>query len=188
MRKVILASSSPRRQELLALADIKFNLCIKSIDETIPEGMSPEEAAETTAMKKATAVAEISDEAIVIGADTIVVLDGEILGKPKDREDAFRMLRALSGRTHQVITGVCLTIGKQNRIFHVVSTVKFYDLTDEQIKRYVTTGEPMDKAGAYGIQGKGCLLVEKIDGDYFNIVGLPIARVAREIKELQAGS
>lgn len=185
MRKVILASSSPRRRELLSLADIKFDICIKNIDETIEEGIDPATAAEMTAEKKAIAVAEINDEAIIIGADTIVVLDGRILGKPKDKDEAYDMLRSLSGREHTVITGVCLVLGKNIRTFHSETTVKFYDLTDDVIRHYITTGEPMDKAGAYGIQGKGCILVEKIDGDYFNVVGLPVAKLAREIKKMQ---
>lgn len=185
MSKIILASASPRRRELLSLAEIKFDLCIKNVDETIPEGMSPEQAAEHTAMKKAMAVAAVNEEAIVLGADTIVVLDGEILAKPKDKEDAYAMLRKLSGREHQVITGVCLALGKQKNVFHCVSTVKFYELSETEIRHYVLTGEPMDKAGAYGIQGKGCTLVEHIEGDYFNIVGLPVSRVVREIKKME---
>ncbi len=185
MSKIILASASPRRRELLSLAEIKFDLCIKNVDETIPAGMSPAQAAEHTAMKKAMAVSLINDEAIVLGADTIVVLDGEILGKPKDKDDAYAMLRKLSGKEHEVITGVCLAVGKQKTVFHSVSKVKFYELSETEIRHYVLTGEPMDKAGAYGIQGRGCTLVEKIEGDYFNIVGLPVARVAREIKKLE---
>lgn len=186
MKKVILASSSPRRRELMSQAEIKYDICIKNVDETIPEGTEPGKAAETTAMKKATAVAQVNEDAIVVGADTIVVFQDKILGKPKDKEDAVRMLKMLSGKEHKVITGVCLVHNKKAECFHSESTVKFYELTDEEIKHYVATGEPMDKAGAYGIQGKGCVLVEKIEGDYFNIVGLPISRVAREIRRIQS--
>ena len=186
MKKIILASSSPRRRELMAQAELKFDVCIKNVDETIPEGMNPADAVEMTASKKAMAVAQINEDAIVVGADTVVVYNDKILGKPKDKEDACRMLRMLSGREHEVITGVCLMHNKKSQTFHCVSKVKFYDLTDEQIKHYVACGEPMDKAGAYGIQGKGCVLVEKIEGDYFNIVGLPIARVVREIRRIEA--
>lgn len=184
-RKVILASSSPRRSELLKLAEVKYDICLKNVDETVPDGMEPGKAAEFTATKKASAVAEINDDAIVIGADTIVVLDGKILGKPKDKDDAYYMLRSLSGREHEVITGVCLMLNKHATTFHCVSKVKFYDLSEEEIRHYILSGEPMDKAGSYGIQGKGCVLVESIEGDYFNIVGLPVSRVVREIKKLQ---
>lgn len=183
--KVILASSSPRRRELLEKAEIKYSLCIKNIDETIPEGYTPEQAVEYLAESKAEAVAKINEEAIVIGADTVVVLDGEILGKPKDTDDAIQMLLRLSDREHQVITGVSLVQGKNHKTFHVSSKVKFYEISYSEALRYVKTGEPMDKAGAYGIQGKGCVFVERIEGDYYNIVGLPIARLAKELKKMQ---
>lgn len=186
--KVILASASPRRSELLKLAEIKYDICLKNVDETIPEGTEPGLAAELTATKKASAVAEINEDAIVIGADTIVVLDGKILGKPKDKDDAYYMLRSLSGREHEVITGVCLMLNRKATTFHCVSKVKFYSLSEEEIRHYILSGEPMDKAGSYGIQGKGCVLVESIEGDYFNIVGLPISRVVREIRKLQNAS
>ena len=184
MKKIILASASPRRRELLSLADIKYSLCIKNVDETVPEGLTPEEGAEYTAEQKTLPVSEANPDAIVIGADTIVVQDGEIFGKPKDEEDAKRMLIRLSGKEHQVITGVCLAAGDVKVKFHETTTVKFHKLEREEINRYVKSGEPMDKAGAYGIQGRGCLLVESIDGDFYNVVGLPIARVVREIKKL----
>lgn len=183
-RKIILASASPRRRELLKQAEIKFDICIKSVDETVPAGLSPAEGAEHTAATKAMAVSFMNERAIVIGADTVVVSDGETLGKPKDKEDAIRMLRKLSGKEHEVITGVCLAYAGQYETFHCVSKVRFFKLTDEEIKHYVMSGEPMDKAGAYGIQGKGCTLVESIEGDYYNIVGLPIAKVARRINEI----
>lgn len=184
MRKIILASSSPRRRELMNLAELKYDICIRNVDETIPEGIAPEEAAEITARKKAIAVAEINNDAIVVGADTIVVYNGKIMGKPADKEDAKSMLRMLSGKEHEVITGVCLVLNKKCNMFHCVSKVKFHNLTEEEINHYVACGEPMDKAGAYGIQGKGCVLVEKIEGDYFNIVGLPVSRLVREIKKM----
>ena len=183
-RKIILASSSPRRRELLKQAEIKFDICIKSVDENVPEGMNPAMGAEHTAAIKAMAVAFMNEHAIVIGADTVVVCEGETLGKPKDKEDAIRMLRRLSGKEHEVITGVCLAYGGQYETFHCVSKVRFFKLSDDEIKHYVMSGEPMDKAGAYGIQGKGCTLVESIEGDYYNIVGLPIAKVARRINEI----
>ncbi len=183
--KIILASASPRRKELLARADIKFDICLKSVDETVPAGMNPAEGAEHTAAVKAMAVSFINTDAIVIGADTVVVLDGEVLGKPKDKEDAVNMLKKLSGREHTVITGVCLACGEKYETFHCESKVRFYPLTDEEIKHYVASGEPLDKAGAYGIQGKGMMLVESIEGDFYNIVGLPVALVVRRIKEIE---
>lgn len=184
--KIILASSSPRRRELLSKAEVKFDICIKSVDETVPEGMSPAEGAEHTAAVKAMAVAFMNTEAVVIGADTIVVLGDEILGKPKDKADAADMLKKLSGKEHEVITGVCLAYKGKYETFHCSSKVKFYELTDDEIRHYVASGEPMDKAGAYGIQGKGMMLVESINGDYCNIVGLPVALTVRRIKELLA--
>ncbi len=185
MKKIILASSSPRRRELLEQAEIPFDICVKNVDETVPEGLTPAQGAEYTAQKKAQAVAFSNENNVVLGADTIVVLEGEILGKPKDKQDAIRMLTLLSGKEHQVITGVCLIKGHKIKTFHSVSKVKFYELTEKQIERYVASEEPMDKAGAYGIQGKGSVLIEEIHGDYFNIVGLPVARVSREIAALQ---
>lgn len=182
MNKIILASASPRRKELLETAGAEFEIIVADVDETVPEGTKPEDAAVMTAEKKALAVAENHKDSIVIGADTIVVADGRILGKPADKADACRMLSVLSGVEHKVITGVCLACEDKKITFAQVSKVKFYDLTDEEINAYVETGEPMDKAGAYGIQGKGCVLVEKIEGDYFNIVGLPVARVMKELR------
>lgn len=181
MKKIILASSSPRRKELLTTAGIEFEIHVKEVDETIPEGTPPVEAAKMTAAKKAAAVAEDYADCVVIGADTIVVANGKILGKPKDEADAKFMLRMLSGIEHEVITGVCIITDGKSDSFAQISKVKFYDLTDEEIDGYVATKEPMDKAGAYGIQGLGCKLVEKIEGDYFNIVGLPVAEVCRRL-------
>lgn len=184
MKKIILASASPRRKELLETAGAEFEICVADVDESIPEGTLPADAAKMTAQKKVLAVAQSHKDCIVIGADTIVVAGDKILGKPKNKADAVAMLTMLSGIEHQVITGVCLACGEKEITFAQVSKVKFYDLTAAEIEAYVATNEPMDKAGAYGIQGKGCTLVEKIEGDYFNIVGLPVARVMREISKL----
>ncbi len=184
MKKIILASSSPRRKELLATAGLEFQIHVKDVDETIPEGTPPADAAKMTAKKKAAAVADGFRDSVVIGADTIVVANGRILGKPKDEADAVSMLTMLSGIEHEVITGVCIICGDKTESFAQISKVKFYDLTADEISAYVATGEPMDKAGAYGIQGLGCTLVERIEGDYFNIVGLPVAEVCRRIKVL----
>lgn len=184
MKKIILASASPRRKELLETAGAEFEICVADVDESIPEGILPADAAQMTAQKKALAVAQSHRDSIVIGADTIVVAADKILGKPKDKADAVEMLSMLSGAEHQVITGVCIACGDKEITFAQVSKVKFYELTAAEIEAYVATNEPMDKAGAYGIQGRGCVLVEKIEGDYFNIVGLPVARVMREIGKL----
>ena len=184
MKKIILASASPRRKELLTTAGVEFEVLVSEADETIPEGTAPRDAAMMTAEKKALAVAENRD-GIVIGADTIVVIDDKILGKPKDEADAFGMLRLLSGREHEVITGVCITDGEKTEKFAQVSKVRFYDLTDDEITAYVATKECNDKAGAYGIQGRGCVLVESIEGDYFNIVGLPVAATVRALKKFE---
>lgn len=185
MRKIILASASPRRRELLTTAAVEFEVVVSDADETVPEGTAPKDAAMITAEKKALAVCEKCSDGIVIGADTIVVAENRILGKPKDEADAAAMLRFLSGKEHEVITGVCLTDGVRTEKFAQVSKVRFYELTDEEIAAYVATREPMDKAGAYGIQGRGCVLVESIEGDYFNIVGLPVAATVRALKKFE---
>lgn len=184
MKKLILASASPRRKELLSLAGYEFEVCVKSVDESVPDGTEPEKAVEITARKKALAVAGDYPNAAVIGADTVVVCDGKILGKPADTNHAKEMLSMLSGREHLVMTGVCIVHDGEIETYHAVSRVHFYELSDEDIEAYVATGEPMDKAGAYGIQGKGCVLVEKIEGDYFNIVGLPIASLNARLKKI----
>ena len=178
---LIRASGSPRRQELLKLVTEDFAVCPVDVDETLPEGMPVEMAAAFLADKKAAAGAVLYPENIVLGCDTVVLLGDEIMGKPKDRDDAFRMLRALSGETHSVLTGVSLYLGKQTTVFTSETMVTFYPLTDAEIEAYLETGEPFDKAGAYGIQGKGSLLVERIEGDYFNVVGLPVAALSRQL-------
>lgn len=184
MKKLILASASPRRKELLSLAGYEFEVCVKSVDESVPDGIEPEKAVEITARKKALAVACDYPNAAVIGADTVVVCDGKILGKPADTNHAKEMLSMLSGREHLVMTGVCIVHDGEIETYHAVSRVCFYELSGEDIEAYVATGEPMDKAGAYGIQGNGCVLVERIEGDYFNIVGLPIASLNARLKKI----
>lgn len=184
MSKLVLASKSPRRKELLEKLGIPFE-CIPAVnEEVIPEGTKVSDTAELLAMQKAAEVydklkAEGNDDVVVIGSDTIVTLDGIIYGKPSDEVDAVRMLRNLSGRTHEVLTGVCIKSGKGEKHFTNTSSVTFFDLSDEEIEAYVKTGEPMDKAGAYGIQGKGALLVKEIAGDFYSIMGFPIGEVAR---------
>lgn len=187
MKKLILASASPRRREILALAGFAFETAVSDKEER-QRGDTPGEIVEHLAADKAADVAErMSDPCIVLGADTVVVYDGEIMGKPKNREDAENMLCRLAGRNHQVYTGVALLeTGTKERIhtFHQKTEVYVYPMSVEEIEAYVATGEPMDKAGGYGIQGQFGMYIEKIDGDYLNVVGLPIARVYQEMKAL----
>ncbi len=180
---IILASASPRRRELLKLICEDFKSVSPDVDETVPAQVEILESPRFLAVKKAMHVSGcLSEKAVVIGCDTGVFIDDEMLGKPKDEDDAFSMLKKLQGKEHLVATGCCITDGTHKREFSVTSRVFFYPLSDEDIKDYIATGESMDKAGAYGIQGKGSLLIEKIQGDYFNIVGLPLSALARELK------
>ncbi len=173
MRPIILASKSPRRKELLSLITENFVIKSAEVDESLPDGIQPDKAVEYLSKIKAEPFK--NEEDIIIGADTVVSIDDVILGKPKDRSDAFKMLKMLSGKYHSVFTGVTIITPDSTKTFSVETRVKFFDLTDREINDYLDTGEPFDKAGAYGIQGKGSLLVEKIDGDYFNVVGLPVS-------------
>lgn len=209
---LVLASASPRRRELLYTAGIPFTVQPADIDESPRDGESPRDFAERLAREKALAVSAVRPDDCVLGADTIVVIDETILGKPRDADDAARMLRKLSGRTHEVITGVCL-VGKEvasgqwpvtsenqprpparinerltteNRQLATASgttLVTMCDLTDDDIRAYVATGEPMDKAGAYAIQGRASRWIPRIEGDYSNVVGLPVALVWKMLRE-----
>ncbi len=179
---MILASKSPRRQELLRYITNDFTVKTANVDETLPEGISPSEAVLYLSRIKAAPFENEND--IVIGADTVVAIDGKILGKPLDSADAEDMLRRLSGRTHSVFTGVTVIKNKEYHSFFVETKVTFFELSQDEIKRYVLTKEPLDKAGAYGIQGYGSLLVEKIDGDYFNVVGLPVSKINRLLSSI----
>lgn len=182
--ELILASRSPRRQELLRKYGLSFTVREADIDETPPSGASPAEAAKDIALRKAKAVqAACGADVFVVGADTSVLLDGELLGKPGTPENAKRMLRALSGRANTVLTGVAVLHGDTVLTACAVTDVVFYPLTDAQIDAYVASGEPMDKAGAYGVQGLASLFVERIEGDYYNVVGLPVAMLARMLEE-----
>jgi septum formation protein len=198
---LILASASPRRQELLRNAGIPFTVEPADIDETPRAGESPRDCAERLAREKALAVSKGRPQDYVLGADTVVFVEGTILGKPRDAEDASRMLRLLSGRTHEVITGVCLVEKKVDsgqrpvgsgagrtedtelRIASETTLVTMNVLSDDEIREYVATGEPMDKAGAYAIQGIASRWIPRIDGDYSNVVGLPVALVYRMLRE-----
>lgn len=179
--EIILASQSPRRQELLKLIGLPFTVRVADIDETLDD-RAPEEAVGQLSRKKAAAVPRSANE-IVIGADTVVVLDGKILGKPSDEADAFRMLRFLSGRCHQVMTGLTVLQGERAVTVTEITEVSFRELTDREIWDYIASGDPMDKAGSYGIQSGGALFVDGIRGDYYNVVGLPVCRLNQILKE-----
>ena len=182
--RIVLASSSPRRRELLTLIGIAHTVAPADIDESVLPGEVPREHAERLAREKASVIASREPNAVVIAADTIVVVDGDILGKPRDEAAAAIMLRRLAGRAHIVLTAVAVARGRQ-----VVSgveevDVRFRELADDEIQRYIATREPMDKAGAYGIQGYGATIVERIDGDYFAVMGLALGRMVRLMASL----
>ncbi len=178
-----LASQSPRRKELLTLAGLNFEVLVSGCDETVPEGFTAEQTVQHLANQKCEAVLSIcKPDDTVLAADTIVVVDGNISGKPKTKQEAFKMLRSLSGRTHTVMTGVCIANGTMRKEFVSKTEVTFYELTDEEINAYIETGDPFDKAGGYGIQTQGVVLVEKIHGDYSNVVGLPLAQCVRALR------
>lgn len=178
---IILASNSPRRRELLAQIGIRdFQILSPDVDEAVESGLSPARMVETLSLRKARAAAgRAGAEDLIIAADTVVALDGRVLGKPRDQGEAFAMLSALSGREHRVYTGVTVLGGGQAATEHEETAVAFRALSPEEIRDYIATGEPMDKAGAYGIQGVGALLVQGIRGDYCNVVGLPLFRLGR---------
>ncbi|MGE5485393.1 MAG: Maf family protein [Ignavibacteriales bacterium] len=183
MDRIVLASRSPRRAALLRQIGLEFTVMPGPADEPAGSG-EPTRVAERLALAKALAVAGMLDDGLVIGADTIVTVDGDILGKPSDHDDACRMLARLSGRSHTVITGVAVVdAGTGKRVVeHEESRVWFRSLDDGEIAAYVASGEPVDKAGAYGVQGLGAVIVERIEGCYFNVVGLPLPRLARILK------
>lgn len=185
MKHLILASGSPRRRELMSQVGLDFTVVTSDADENIKE-MEPEDYVRELSSIKAQSVLEQytdkEDAVIVIGADTIVYHKGEILTKPKDEEDAFRILKSLEGEIHQVYTGVTICSAHKNVSFYEKTDVWVYDMTDEEIKEYISTGEPMDKAGAYGIQGRFAAYIKGIEGDYNNVVGLPVARLMHELK------
>ncbi|SEM67289.1 nucleoside triphosphate pyrophosphatase [Paenibacillus sp. OV219] len=192
IRQLVLASSSPRRQELVASLGLSLPVLILSsdADESTPQNWSPAMIVEQLGLRKARASAELlSSEAnkssLIIGADTIVVLDGKVLGKPSDKNDAIRMLTALEGRQHEVYTGVALIEPATSceLVYHRMTRVTMKQLGEERIRRYVDSGEPLDKAGSYGIQGLGATMVERIDGCYFNVVGLPLSLLSDMLDE-----
>lgn len=188
MKRIILASQSPRRRELLTQIGLKFEVIPSTVEEVITS-INPVEVVQELAQQKARDVANVAaketpkESLLVIGADTIVVYEGKILGKPEDKEDAVRMLAMLQGKEHSVYTGVALLTGEQEIIFAEETRVQMCPMTPEEIAWYVNTGEPMDKAGAYGIQGLCARFVRKIQGDYNNVVGLPVGRIYQELKK-----
>lgn len=206
-KRIILGSASPRRRELLEQIGISFEVRVSDKEE-VYHSLIPEEIVKELALSKAENVADdlrekqeqvnqisfdkknnVLLDTIVIGADTIVVSDGSILGKPKDEADAVRMIRSLQGRSHKVYTGVAILDyddeGKRKSVVHAVETEVFVNpMSDEEIREYAATGEPLDKAGAYGIQGRFAAYIERIDGDYYNVVGLPVSYVYRQLKEI----
>ena len=183
--EIILASASPRRKEILQNTKLKFEIQKSDIEEVILENESPESMVVRLAYEKSYDVAQKNKDKLVIGADTIVALDNEVLGKPKDKEEAYQMIKKLSNKTHKVITGISLINISHGMVVndYVVSLVTFKDLSEDSIKDYINTNESLDKAGAYGIQGYGALLVDNIQGDYFNIVGLPISKLSDLLKD-----
>lgn len=191
MEIIVLASGSPRRKELLAKTGLKFSVVVSGGEEKA-ETSDPAETVEKLSLDKASAVADLlqaeKEPQLIIGADTVVACDGEILGKPSDREDAFSMLWKLQGQTHQVYTGVTLLLKKkhtwQAHTFSEKTDVQFYPVSREELLAYIETGEPMDKAGSYGIQGGFGIYVKGICGDYNNVVGLPVGRLVYELKKL----
>lgn len=184
--EIILASQSPRRRELLERMGIRnFRVVSADIDEREEEQLPPEQLVCRLALRKAEAVAEKAPKgAVIIAADTVVSLDGTVLGKPGDKLEAFKMLSTLSGNRHQVYTGLCVIWDEDKRTEYEVTDVTFRELGEKEIEDYIATGEPMDKAGAYGIQGYGALLVERIEGDYYNVMGLPVCRLGTVLLEL----
>jgi len=181
---LILASQSPRRRELLATAGILFTVRVREVEEIRAPGEPPDDYARRLARAKAEAAWEDRNE-IVLGADTVVVLDQQVLEKPRDQADARAMLRFLSGREHTVITGICLRHPRGSSIDSTATRVRFAPLTDAEIEAYAATEEPLDKAGAYAIQGLASKFVERVEGCYFNVIGLPVSQVYRYLKSLE---
>lgn len=179
---VILASQSPRRKELLGLFRFPFTIRVADIDETMDPGKAVYDEVARVSRAKAEATPHEAED-VVIAADTVVVCQGQVLGKPADEADAFRMLRLLSGRDHQVMTGMCVLYGQKVVTCTEVTDIHFRELSDREILAYIRTGEPMDKAGSYGIQGGAALFAEKMAGDYYNVMGLPVCRLGQLLRQ-----
>ncbi|MEK3890574.1 Maf family protein [Bacillus sp. FSL K6-3431] len=181
---LILASSSPRRKDLLEKLSFPFTTYSPNVDESVSKELSPSEIVSILALRKANNIALKFPQAYIIGSDTIVVCDGIVLGKPQCREEGEQMLKQLSGRTHSVYTGVAVVNTNETKVFYDKTDVEFWELSTTLINQYLDSGEPFDKAGAYGIQGYGALLVKSIIGDYYSVVGLPISRLSRILLEM----
>ena len=176
-----LRSASPRRKEILELADLKFDVMPSDAQEITTKTAPNEVVMELASIKAKDIYKKSEKQSMIVGADTVVAYQGQILGKPTDEADAKRMLTMLSGQTHEVYTGVCIIEDGKTKTFYEETKVTFYEISDEQIDHYIKTGEPMDKAGSYGIQGKAAVFIKGIEGDYYNVVGFPIARFLQEI-------
>ena len=183
MKKIILASKSPRRKQLLELLGYPFEIIVSDIDEKIDSNNDLVKEIEKLSYQKAYAVFKDHQDKMVIGADTIVKIDNEILGKPKDEQQAKVMLQKLSNNTHEVVTGVTILTNDSKETFSSITSVKFCKLSEEEIEEYIKTKEPMDKAGAYAIQGYGAKFIEKIDGDYYTVMGLPISKLYHKLQK-----
>lgn len=179
---IILASGSPRRKEILDKLGVRFICDSVDVDESLPKGIAVEKVSEYLAIKKASAALLLHSDDTIIGADTTVVINETVLGKPADEADACNMLKQLSGNKHTVYTGVCILSKKNRKVFTSKTSVYFSKLDTKEIENYIATGEPMDKAGAYGIQGLGCRFIERIDGDFYTVMGLPAARTYEALK------
>lgn len=188
---LLLASSSPRRRELIRFLQLPVEILVNDVDETVEEGLTPAQIVETLSERKASAslgaAKEENKDGILIGSDTIVVVDGMVLGKPQDQADAARMLGLLQGRSHQVYTGLCCIDTESGRtiISHTVNNVTFRAMNEKEIAGYIQTGEPMDKAGSYGVQGLGSIFIERIDGDFYSVMGLPLNLLYQLLLELE---
>lgn len=183
-KPIILASQSPRRKELLQLLDIQFEIVVSDIDEIINEELTNEEVVMDIAKQKAMQIKASYPDACVLGFDTLVILEGVPLGKPKDEQDAFQMLKQLSGKTHQVLTGCAILGEKIEEVFYDFAYVTFNEMSDLEIHEYLETKEPFDKAGAYGIQGYGAKYIQKIDGDYYSVMGVPLQKLYQKLRDL----
>lgn len=184
MKNIVLASKSPRRKELLEKCNVSFICDPADIDETLKKDIPLKDAIQELSLRKAKATLERHPDCLVIGSDTIVVLNDEVLGKPKDRDEAFDMLKNLQGNTHHVITGIAFVSEERTFTDVSISEVTFAKMSDEEINEYISTGECDDKAGAYGIQGFGGKYITNIDGDYYSIMGLPLNKVYEELKNI----
>ena len=184
-RRVVLASQSARRRELLRYIFEDYDVVPSGADETPPEGVPAESVPEILAVRKAMFIAKNTPHDLVIGCDTVVILDGVIFGKPSNLNEAFAMLRALSGRTHSVVSGVCMCCEGRTMSFSQTTEVTFYPLSDADIEKYITESSPLDKAGSYGIQDRGGLFVKSINGDHYNVIGFPVARLKIELERFE---